>query len=129
MHRPELKLYFDGGCQPNPGEMEVAVVARGVTHYRPRLGHGTNNEAEWIALLYALEIAKQLGKTDIVMIGDSDLVINQAKGLWKCRSPDLRAHLSAFNLLSPNFRHIRLRSVRRSQNLAGIALAKQHAGL
>lgn len=129
MRQRGLKLYFDGGCQPNPGEMEVAVVARGVTHYRPRLGHGTNNEAEWIALLFALEIAKQLGETDIVIVGDADLVVNQAKGLWKCRSPDLQEHLTAFNLLSPDFSRIRIRSVRRSQNLAGIALAKQHAGI
>jgi ribonuclease HI len=119
-----LKLFFDGGCRPNPGVMETAVVARGVTHHRIDLGHGTNNDAEWLALIHATELAIALGETKIVLVGDSALVLNQAKGLWPCRSPALRAHLAAFRLLSPSLASIRFRQVGRSQNLAGIALER-----
>ena len=124
-----LKLFFDGGCRPNPGMMETAVVACGVTHHRPDLGHGTNNDAEWLALLHALDVAADLGAPDIVLVGDSALVLNQAKGAWPCRSEALRAHLDAFRALAPAFGSIKFRHVRRSHNLAGIALERIHGRL
>lgn len=119
-----LKLFFDGGCRPNPGEMEIAVVARGTIYHKPRLGHGTNNDAEWKALNYALEIARMLGETDVAIVGDSALVVNQANGTWKCRSPDLERHLAEFREQVPHFSLLRIKHIRRSQNLAGIALEK-----
>ncbi len=121
-----LKLFFDGGCRPNPGMMETAVVARGMTHHRPELGHGTNNDAEWLALIDAVTLASSLGERDIVLVGDSALVLSQAKGLWPPRSDALRAHLETFRLLAPAFASIRFRQVNRSQNLAGIALERIH---
>jgi len=38
-----MKIYFDGGCQPNPGKMESAVVARGQIYHCPDLGHGSTD--------------------------------------------------------------------------------------
>ena len=119
-----LKIYFDGGCKPNPGQMEIAVVARGVTYHRADCGHGTSNDAEWLALIYALEVALAIGARDVVMLGDSALVVSQATGTAKCRNDDLRAHRTAFLTLKPQFDGIRIRRIGRNQNLAGIALAK-----
>ncbi len=124
MHKSGLKIYFDGGARPNPGQMETAVVARGVTYHQPDCGHGTNNDAEWLALIHALEVALAIGARDVVMLGDSALVTGQATGTAKCRSKELRAHLAAFLSLEPQFDRIRIRHIGRSQNLAGIALAK-----
>lgn len=45
-----LKIFFDGGCQPNPGKIEVAVVTRGQSHFFDDLGRGTSSDAEWLAL-------------------------------------------------------------------------------
>jgi len=126
--RHVLKLFFDGGCRPNPGEMEAAVVARGVTYLAPGLGYGTNNDAEWLALIHALGVAKTLDETDLEMFGDSALVVNQANGVWKCRGPALQAHLAQFSALTGQFSRIRIKHVKRSHNLAGIALARTHAG-
>lgn len=116
-----MKIFMDGGCRPNPGPMEVAVVARGMVHYRTGLGDGTSHEAEWAALLYALEIARGLGETDVVLIGDSADVVAQANGA-RCRSPAL---LAAFREQAQHFTRVRVRHVRRGQNLAGIALARR----
>ncbi len=126
-HRQRLRLFFDGGCRPNPGPMEIAVVARGQVYERHDIGTGTNNDAEWLALLYALEIAITLGADDLDLVGDSMLVIQQAKGQWKCRTSVLKIHLAAFNNLASQFTRLTLRHVGRSQNLAGIALARKHA--
>lgn len=116
-----MKIFMDGGCRPNPGPMEVAVVARGMVHYRTGLGGGTSHEAEWAALLYALEIARGLGETDVVLIGDSADVVAQANGA-RCSSPAL---LAAFREQAQHFTRVRVRHVRRGQNLAGIALARR----
>lgn len=117
-----LKIYFDGGCRPNPGQMETAVVARGITYYQPNCGQGTNNDAEWLALIHALEVASTIGAFDIVLLSDSAVIVGQASGEAKCRSPELRAHLAKFQTLADSFERIRLRRISRHQNLAGIAL-------
>jgi ribonuclease HI len=118
-----LKIYFDGGCQPNPGAMEAAVVVRGVTHFFRGLGDGTNNDAEWLALIAALRVALALRVEDFVLLGDAATVIHQANGVWKCRGPELRAHRAVFDAIRGGC-PVRVRKVARAQNLAGIALAR-----
>lgn len=123
------KIYFDGGCRPNPGPMETGLFVHGVAHIRTELARGGNSEAEWLALIHAAEFAIVAHFDDVVFIGDSLLVINQAKGSWKCRSADLRAHLQDFQTLAARIGRVRLRHVPRSKNLAGIALQRRHDGL
>lgn len=118
-------FFFDGGCRPNPGPMEVAVVCRGQAHFRDDLGNGDNNEAEWTALLYAVELAAAAKVADAIFIGDSTLVVEQARGRWRCRSPHLAPYLTAFRIAAATIPRIRLRQVPRAKNLAGIALARR----
>jgi ribonuclease HI len=118
-------FYFDGGCRPNPGAMEAAVVHRGRAYFRDGLGTGDNNEAEWLALLYAVELAISEGAPDVLFIGDSVLVIQQARGACPCRSPQLQPHLTRFKNVVASLPRVRLRPVSRSKNLAGIALARR----
>ena len=120
------KLFFDGGCRPNPGPIECAVVRKGVTHYRHDLGDGSNNDAEWLAAIHALEVAAHSGDRDITLLGDSTLVVTQANGTARCRSPELEAHRARFAALASDFDRLRIRHIGRTQNLAGIALAKLH---
>jgi len=120
---PRLKIYFDGGCRPNPGAMETAVVAAGQVHIRQDLGQGTSLDAEWLALIAALELARSLGAADFVLLGDAVSVIGPATGKVTCRGAALH-HLQTFRALAttpPAIRHIK-----RTQNLAGIALARLH---
>ena len=121
-----LKLFFDGGCRPNPGRIEAAVVVRGVSHLFDDLGQGSNMDAEWLALLKALELAQHLGERDFVLLGDARAVIAQANGQAKCRSAAMQAHFARFAaLIQPGF-PVRIRWIARTQNLAGIALAARH---
>ena len=116
-----LKIYVDGGCRPNPGEMQIAVVARGVVHHVADLGHGTSEQAEWLALLHGLDVAVSTGERDIVLLGDAAGVIAQANGAVKCRNA---GYLEQFRTQAAAFDRVRLRYIRRNQNLAGIALGK-----
>jgi ribonuclease HI len=125
--RPDtIKIFFDGGCRPNPGEMETAVVARGITYHRPDCGSGSNNDAEWLALLHAVEVALSIGARDVVMLGDSALVVEQANIRAKCRSTEFQVYLEKFHTVAREFDRIRIRKIPRTQNLAGIALTKSH---
>ena len=48
-----IKVYFDGGCRPYPGRMELAVVIHGQAHIQLEVGRGTSQDAEWLAVLMA----------------------------------------------------------------------------
>ena len=119
-----VKIFFDGGARPNPGRMEAAVVVRGVAHNFTDLGHGTSTDAEWLALIAALSVAKSLAIPHFVLMGDSATVIEQANRRSPCRSPELQAHFDRFEAMGGT-RPIRIRWVARTQNLAGIALDAQ----
>jgi ribonuclease HI len=114
------KVYFDGGCRPNPGSIRVAAVVRGIVHVRGDLGAGSSGDAEWLALLHALEVAAAAGERDIILLGDSASVIDQARGIARRRiGPALEARFA--DLVRP-FDRLRFRRIKRNQNLAGIAL-------
>jgi ribonuclease HI len=119
-----VKLFFDGACRPNPGEMQLAVVAAGKCYHKPDLGYGTSEEAEWLALLHAVEIAGLLGLSEALLLGDSASVIDQANGKTRCRSALLQQHLDSYHEQAERFSNLRLRHIKRTQNLAGIAIQK-----
>lgn len=119
-----MKIFFDGGCRPNPGEMEIAVVAGGRLYHRAGLGRGSSHQAEWLALLHALEVARMLGERSMTVLGDSAAVINQVNGSSRRERPQVSSLLARFRAEALFFETLRVRHVRRTQNLAGIALAK-----
>lgn len=121
-----IKVYFDGGCRPNPGPIEVAAVMRGMAQVRTDLGNGTNGDAEWLALIHALEVAQASGAAAFDLLGDSRSVIAQANGRAKAASPSDRVHLERFRKLAGANPPTRVRWVKREQNLAGIALNARH---
>jgi ribonuclease HI len=123
---PRLKIFFDGGCRPNPGPLEIAVVAAGRTIILRDLGCGTSSDAEWLALIHALTVARSLGAANFVLIGDAADIVAKASGSMKCRGADT-AHLQRFRSLVSAGPPPRVRYVKRSQNLAGIALTRLHA--
>ena len=120
-----LKVFFDGGCRPNPGAIEVAVVAGGQVHLRTDLGRGSNQDAEWLALIEALRVVREAGAADVVLLGDAASVIGPATGAVKCRGVAV-GHMQTLRELAGEAGLPPIRYVKRSQNLAGIALAKRH---
>ena len=120
-----LKIFFDGGCCPNPGPIEAAVVVRGTTHLYEDMGSGTSNDAEWLALILALELAQSLGLNDIILVGDALDVIQEAKRTLNSGRAK-PGHASTFLSLAVKAPRVRMRWIKRTQNLAGIALAARH---
>jgi len=108
--------------------MEVAAIVRGQLHHRVDVGSGTSEHAEWLALLHALDVAHILGERDILLLGDAAGVIDQAVNGAKCRSPELCACRDRFDAAVQSFDRVRVRHVKRNQNLAGIALGQLRQG-
>ncbi|HEU0045240.1 ribonuclease H family protein [Sphingomonas sp.] len=105
--------------------MEVAVVTGGATRIVTDLGRGTSTEAEWLALIHALRVARSLDFTEAVLLGDSADVVAKANGKVPCRGT-CATHLQSFRSLLDGIAAPRVRYIKRSQNLAGIALAGRH---
>lgn len=122
-----MKIFFDGGLRPAPHGMELAVIAAGRSHIERGLGPGTSMEAEWLALIAAMRLADRLALSDAVLLGDAAAVIAQATGRVKVP----RAHLAHFacSMALPRPARFRLRHVKRTQNLAGIALEKARSAV
>lgn len=120
-----IKVYFDGGCRPNPGRIELAVVIRGQAHVQLDAGYGSSHDAEWLALIEAVRLVRNLDIPDFVLLGDALAVIGPASGTVKC-SRQAAAHLRVLDELLPQRGRANLRYIRRSQNLAGIELARLH---
>jgi ribonuclease HI len=118
--RLTIKVYFDGGCRPNPGAISVAAVIRGIVDRRDDVGVGSSGDAEWLALLHALDVALAAGATDVILLGDSAATIDQANGRARKRcAPEVQVR---FDELCTRFDRLRFRRIKRTQNLAGIAL-------
>src|SRR6056297_3361487 len=79
-------VYFDGACRGNPGPASVGyVVVSGdgiVAEGGHRIGRTTNNQAEYAALVAALEAAADAGFDEVEIRGDSQLIVKQVRGEW-----------------------------------------------
>lgn len=92
--RKVCKLYFDGGCQPNPGIGTIGVVIEDVeTHkripFKSNIGQATNNVAEFAALYAGVKLAKKHGYNILKIYGDSKLVIMAITPKWRVHNPNL----------------------------------------
>ena len=107
-------LQFDGGATPNPGKGAGAfvlyydgrIIAEGGIFFR----HCTNNIGEYSGLLLGLQQCNKLGVSEVMIQGDSLLVINQIKGTWKVRHPNLlplyQEIMGLLTNMKPDIRHI-----------------------
>lgn len=93
-HMEKIIIYTDGGARRNPGPAAIGVViqdeaGRTLKNYGQTIGEATNNEAEYQAVVFALQKAKALfGKKKTREIAvevrlDSELVARQLAGEYK----------------------------------------------
>ncbi|OWY92642.1 LOW QUALITY PROTEIN: hypothetical protein PHMEG_00038272 [Phytophthora megakarya] len=115
----EYVLSFDGA---SPLDREVVDVFCGV--YLAGIAHGfplddvTVNDAEYHGLIKGLELAVDRGFRDVVVVGDSRIVIQQAQGLIGCHQPNLQHRLAEYEALKVKFGSVRLVHVKRDYNQA-----------
>lgn len=122
LFREKVKIFADGGSRGNPGpsasgfviidpETDKVLVDQGVY-----LGVTTNNQAEYLALKFALEECKKMGAREVDVYLDSLLVVNQMKGLFKIKNRDLWPIHDAIKQLVAEFRKVTFTHVPRELN-------------
>lgn len=88
-------LYSDGGARGNPGPAAIAYLAVTETGQVIKadsrfIGVATNNQAEYNALIAALEFAKVFKAEQVTCHLDSELVGKQLKGEYSVKNPELQ---------------------------------------
>jgi ribonuclease HI len=120
----------DGAARGNPGPAAIGIVLQepsGKTLARigECVGHATNNVAEYSAVIRAVEEAVALGATELRLLLDSELLVQQLRGAYKVRAPHLRPlHQRALGLLQ-QLEQWSVRHVPRHENAAADRLANQ----
>lgn len=114
----KLFIYTDGGSRGNPGPAAFAVVVtdeegRVIREYSRYLGRMTNNEAEYSGAIAALKEAEDLGATEVEVISDSEVMVRQVNGQYRCKASNLQPFLSELREHMSKFRHVTFRNVRR----------------
>ena len=117
----KVTVHVDGGARGNPGPAAVAAVAsssEGETlgERNAYIGEATNNIAEYRALLLGLELARDLGASEVEVVNDSELVARQIGGEYKVKHAGLKPlFVEAMSELR-GFDSWAVRSVRREHN-------------
>ena len=122
-----IKLYVDGGtrgmviCLHDPQRQKYII--------KRRRGATTNNDLEYLAIIYGLEYANKYYPRDrVIILSDSKLAVSQINGDYKVNGDNLIA-LHKKVLRKINWRRICIKWIRRDVNLAGIHLESLRAYL
>lgn len=131
----KLIANIDGASFGNPGASGLGVVLKDsggkvlVEHFE-HLGNGTNNRAEYMALLRSIELAEKLGCDELEVRSDSQLVVSQINGVYKIKNGDIRALVQKVReKLATSRLKFTIVHVRRELNREADKLAKKGAGL
>lgn len=88
-----IRVFTDGACSPNPGKMGIGVVVewqgKSPTIISKYYGEGTNNIAEYSALLEALKFIYDNEIKVVRLLSDSNLMVSQVNGKWRCKDSTL----------------------------------------
>jgi len=125
-----LDVYIDGASRGNPGEAGAGVWITDengaeVGEASRYLGHKTNNEAEYWALLLGLEEAKRLGGHTVRVFTDSELIARQVKGIYRVKDMKLRALYKTVIQNLQGFSSFAIESIPRELNREADRLANQ----
>jgi ribonuclease HI len=119
-------LFFDGSARQQGGGAGVVLIdpSRDQVKYMVHLEFkATNNMAEYEALIFGLSAALSLGICQLLVKGDSQLIIKQVRGECSCNQPWLAAYLLHVRKLEKDFTSLELQHVPRAHNSAADELS------
>jgi len=126
----KLVARCDGAARGNPGPAAIGAVIQDLEgdtllEVSECIGKATNNVAEYRAVIAAIEQALLLRCSELLLLLDSDLLVNQLTGRYRVKAPHLRPlHKEALSLLGTLDRWV-VRHVPRAQNAEADALANR----
>lgn len=131
----KLTIFTDGGSRGNPGPAAIGVVVKNeqgenLAAFGKYIGETTNNQAEYRALVAAIEKAEELGATEVACFADSELMVKQLNREYKVRDPDIAPlFLKIWNVCTKlkkvTFTHIRREKNKEADKLVNEALDRR----
>jgi len=128
----KLVINTDGAAAPNPGPAAIGAIIRDdhgntVATISQSIGRATNNQAEYRAMIAALQKALVLGADRVSLRSDSELVVRQLNGRYRVKKAELKPLYRQVRELLDRFQKFTVTHVPREQNreadkLAGSAL-------
>ncbi len=114
-------LHTDGGSRGNPGPSSIGIFITDKSgdelhSYAKRIGYGTNNRAEYKAIIKGLKLCKKFTRKQVDCFSDSKLAINQLNGVYRVKNPMMKKYYLRVKALEAEFDFITYTHVRRTDS-------------
>ncbi len=123
------EIYCDGASRSNPGEASIGVSINKdkveIDTIKKRIGINTNNVAEYLGLIAALEYCVEKKVNNVKIFLDSLLVVQQVNMEYKVKSKKLQTHYENSLKLIEQIENIEIHHIRREFNSRADQLANQ----
>lgn len=121
--------WFDGSATPNPGRIGIGALLLGPAGERieisRRAGHGTSGDAEYLALIALLEAAVEQGIGELLVRGDSQVVVQDVLTAGVPGAQALEEHRARVLALMAQLDNVALRWLPRHRNGAADELSQR----
>jgi len=126
----KLTVYTDGAARGNPGPAAIGAVIKDeknqpVSRISQRIGFATNNQAEYIAVITALEKAVKMGASQVTIKSDSELVVKQLNGKYRVKKASLMPLFQRVGQLIGSFESFTITYIPREHNRQADQLANR----
>ena len=117
----KLIIYTDGGARGNPGPAGIGAViydTKGdrLTEISEYIGETTNNQAEYRAVIKAIEKASELSAEELEFYLDSELVVKQLNQEFKIKNKELAPLFVKIYNSSLRFKKVVYKHIPREKN-------------
>jgi ribonuclease HI len=126
----KLILNVDGASRGNPGPSAIGVTLKDesgllVAEISEAIGHTTNNQAEYRALIAGLKQCKILGAKEVIVRSDSELMVRQVLGIYRVKKEELKPLHEEVRKLAGCFSAFKIGNIPREQNKEADKLANK----
>ena len=130
MRLKKAVIFADGASRGNPGPAAIGVTikderGRHITSISQCIGRATNNQAEYRAIIAALEEAIRLGAKQVDIKMDSELVVKQINGEYRVKKATLKPLYQQVKQLLGLLEGFTITHIPRRQNIEADKLANK----
>ena len=123
------EIYCDGASRSNPGDASIGVSINKdkveIDTIKKKIGINTNNVAEYLGLIAALEYCVKNKVNNVKIFLDSLLIVQQVNMEYKVKSKKLQTHYQKSLNLINQIEDIQIQHIRREFNSRADQLANE----
>ncbi len=123
-----MVIFTDGAAEPNPGPAAIGAIIKDeqgklITTISQPIGRATSNQAEYRAIIAALEHAIRLGANHVEIRSDSELVVRQINRRYRVKMASLKPLYQRVKQLTGQLDGFTIKHIPRQQNTEADNLA------